>query len=392
MPDVSIKPMITAAAPAASAPLNATSAVSPAGPAATSDAAPSEASERAPAEQTTTFANALQKQLDKSSKPGADNAQGEYREGAAAQVTPDVAAGVVTAAADLTSLLAGLLPIAVPSTAAPQVAPETVEPAAPPATPGTQLATGDSRSAPSLAALSMDATATPDAGKGEAKTTKLPLAVAAAAEQDSASAKPAVIAAFDKSAAETAARAVGDGKPNGNAELPETSPGYIDLQGDLHPAHSVVTGDRATPRIEFASVRVDTPIGAPGWREEVGQKVTWLIGRGEQRAELVLTPPHLGRVEVTVTVSNDQANALFVSANPAVRDALEQALPRLREVLADAGIALGQANVNAESSQGKRDGEASPRHPSLAGSDAPGVTARETVWVRRTVGLVDTFA
>lgn len=391
MPDVSIKPMITAAAPAASAPLNAMSAVSQAGPAAKSDAAPSEASESAPAEQTTTFANALQKQLDKSTKPGADNPQGERPEGAAAQATPDVAAGEFTASADLTSLLAGLLPNAVPSTAAPQVASETVDQAAPPAIPGIQLASGDSRPVTSLAALSMGAPVTPDTGKGEAKTTKLPLAVAAA-ERDSASANPAAIAAFDKSAAETAVRAVGDGKPNGNPELPEMLPGHIDLQGDLHPAHSVVTGDRATPRIESTSVRVDTPIGAPGWREDIGQKVTWLIGRGEQRAELVLTPPHLGRVEVTVTVSNDQANALFVSANPAVRDALEQALPRLREVLADAGIALGQANVNAESSQGKRDGEASPRHSGLAGPDAPGVTAPEAVWVRRTVGLVDTFA
>lgn len=93
------------------------------------------------------------------------------------------------------------------------------------------------------------------------------------------------------------------------------------------------------------------PVGSSGWTEEIGNHVVWLANRSESRAELVLTPPQMGRVEISLTVKGDQAVASFVSSNPVVREALEAALPRLREVLADAGIQLGQAQVGAENAR-----------------------------------------
>lgn len=92
-------------------------------------------------------------------------------------------------------------------------------------------------------------------------------------------------------------------------------------------------------------------VGTSGWTEELGNRVTWLANRGESRAELVLTPPQMGRIEVSLAVKGDQATASFASSNPLVREALEAALPRLREVLAEAGIQLGQAQVNAENAR-----------------------------------------
>jgi flagellar hook-length control protein FliK len=92
-------------------------------------------------------------------------------------------------------------------------------------------------------------------------------------------------------------------------------------------------------------------VGTPGWTEEVGNRVAWLANRSESKAELVLTPPQMGRIEVSLSVKGDQATASFVSSNPVVREALEAALPRLREVLADAGIQLGQAQVSAENAR-----------------------------------------
>lgn len=97
------------------------------------------------------------------------------------------------------------------------------------------------------------------------------------------------------------------------------------------------------------SLRIDTPLGQTGWHDEVGQKLTWMLGNNQQRADLVLTPPHLGRIEVSLTMNGDQAAATFTSASPAVREALENSLHRLREVLADAGVNLGQTHVGSES-------------------------------------------
>ena len=98
-----------------------------------------------------------------------------------------------------------------------------------------------------------------------------------------------------------------------------------------------------------ASLRIDTPLGQNGWHEEMGQKLTWMVGNNRQHADLVLTPPQLGRVEVSLTMNGDQATATFTSANPAVREALEASLQRLRDVLADAGVSLGQTQVGSES-------------------------------------------
>lgn len=98
-----------------------------------------------------------------------------------------------------------------------------------------------------------------------------------------------------------------------------------------------------------SGLRVGTPLGQAGWHEEMGQKLTWMVGNNRQQADIVLTPPQLGRVEVSLTMNGDQATAIFTSSNPAVREALESSLHRLREVLADAGVSLGQTQVGSES-------------------------------------------
>ena len=109
-------------------------------------------------------------------------------------------------------------------------------------------------------------------------------------------------------------------------------------------ATSPANGSTASP-----SLRMDTPLGQAGWHDEVGQKLTWMVGNNRQQADLVLNPPQLGRVEVSLTMNGDQASAIFTSSNPAVREALENSLHRLREVLADAGVSLGQTHVGSES-------------------------------------------
>ena len=99
------------------------------------------------------------------------------------------------------------------------------------------------------------------------------------------------------------------------------------------------------------SLRIDTPLGQAGWHDEMGQKLTWMVGNNRQQADLVLNPPQLGRIEVSLTMNGDQATAIFTSANPAVRETLEGSIHRLREVLADAGVSLGQTQVGSESPQ-----------------------------------------
>jgi flagellar hook-length control protein FliK len=117
-----------------------------------------------------------------------------------------------------------------------------------------------------------------------------------------------------------------------------------------------------------------------------------MVNRLESRAELTLTPPQMGRVEVSISVNGDQTSAAFVSASPAAREALEQALPRLREILAEAGITLGQASVNAESPRQDREGTPAEQRGGNRNVESAGAAAPPVQWLRRSEGLVDTFA
>lgn len=92
---------------------------------------------------------------------------------------------------------------------------------------------------------------------------------------------------------------------------------------------------------------VATPVASRGWADEVGQKLVWTASQDNGTAELILTPPQLGRIQVSINLQGDQASASFVAANPLTREALQDAMPRLREILAQSGIQLGQADVGA---------------------------------------------
>lgn len=146
---------------------------------------------------------------------------------------------------------------------------------------------------------------------------------------------------------------------------------------------------------------VETPVGSRNWDSNVGEKLVWMVGHKEQRADLILNPPQLGKVEVSISVHGDQANAQFVSADPAVRDALEAAMPRLREMLADAGLNLGQAQVGSGSAQNaagnsannQENGDNSRRGSSVAGQvGALGQVGAAGAWLRTGTGMVDVFA
>ena len=133
------------------------------------------------------------------------------------------------------------------------------------------------------------------------------------------------------------------------------------------------------------------------WNQALGQRMVWMVAGAEQSATLTLNPPDLGPLQVVLNVSNGQADASFFATQPEVRQALEAALPKLREMLGDAGISLGQANVSSgsphpQNSSDQRD-NGSRRS---AQSDASGLPGTPAVTARRITSagdsMVDTFA
>ncbi|MDB5745557.1 MAG: hypothetical protein JWP72_405 [Massilia sp.] len=146
--------------------------------------------------------------------------------------------------------------------------------------------------------------------------------------------------------------------------------------------------------------RLSARVGTPAWDNQVGQKVIWMVGGADQSATLELNPPDLGPVQVVLNVSNDMASVSFSSQQLEVRQALGNALPRLREMMSESGIALGNATVNAgaEGRQGQ-DGQGSGRPGRGNGGTGKGddgsvaqAAARPRTRILGGAGAVDTFA
>ena len=97
--------------------------------------------------------------------------------------------------------------------------------------------------------------------------------------------------------------------------------------------------------------RVETPVGQAQWGQAVGERLMFMVNNKVQAASIILNPPELGPIEVKVNLNHDQASVHFVSNHAAVREAIEEAFPRLKEMFAQSGLQLADANVSQQSSQ-----------------------------------------
>lgn len=276
-----------------------------------------------------------------------------------------------------------------------------------------------------LTQAASDPTVVADANFAENSIAPSPLAGLAAALAQPSANNPAI------SAAKEPARNLGKGLSTGLPNLPAQAAGVAEAAGASARASTSAAGEFSTQLATALSgagertilhlpgnpggqpglhpgqgaapvpaLPVAQTVGAPGWGQELGNRITWMASRMESRADLILTPPQMGRIEVSLTVSGDQASAIFTSANPVVREALETAMPRLREMLADAGIQLGQAQVGAEnarqSAQQEKNGDNFASEPGAAPEAGPlqaiadASMAANGLKVGR--GLVDVFA
>jgi flagellar hook-length control protein FliK len=140
---------------------------------------------------------------------------------------------------------------------------------------------------------------------------------------------------------------------------------------------SGMAGTGATPaslatsaQAQIGSGALTAPIASQQWQQQLGQQLLGMTQRGDQQMELKLHPADLGPLSVSLKVAeHGGAQAQFLSAHAQVRNALEQAIPQLRDALAQQGITLGDTSVGHQAS-GQQ-----PQEQSLAGrqSQGPGI-------------------
>lgn len=135
---------------------------------------------------------------------------------------------------------------------------------------------------------------------------------------------------------------------------------------------------------------VPVPLQSPDWNREFAARVGWMVERGEQFASIQLTPEELGPVEVRLAIREGEASIWFGAAQADTRAAIEQALPRLREMLAASGLALADAGVFHDSPRDPRHGLVRADARRAGGESAEPVQELRVRYRRN--GLIDDYA
>ena len=153
-------------------------------------------------------------------------------------------------------------------------------------------------------------------------------------------------------------------------------------------------------RPEMLLPPMTVPTQHPIWCNGIGERIQWIVGQIMQQAEIHLDPPDLGSLELRVTINRDQASLSITAANAQVRDAVEAAAPRLREMFGEVGLDLGDVNVSQESFAEQQQTGDNPdgQGQRLARGDEPGTDSEPSIGTRESRlnsndnGLLDIYA
>jgi flagellar hook-length control protein FliK len=235
-----------------------------------------------------------------------------------------------------------------------------------------KVVTTDSGSGKSAASSQTDAIA--GLGQGGAKGKNLPNLMAGLAAQQAGQPVQAESGGAGQSQAGTQNQTMSDSKfldvltaKAGNSAAMQSAPDQSRVQVLPAPNSDTASAALVTPSASghvvvqaqtqtatagtagASTTNMQSSFGSSGWTQELGDKMVWMAGNRGHTSELILNPPSLGTVEVRLHVNGNDAGAQFFSANADVRSAIEAAMPKLKEMLAGAGIALGEAMVSNQS-------------------------------------------
>jgi len=129
-------------------------------------------------------------------------------------------------------------------------------------------------------------------------------------------------------------------------------------------------------------------IAKPEGHQQLAEKVRWMMNTKNLVAEIRLDPAELGSMHVKIAISGETATVNFVVQSQQARDAVDTATPKLREMLAEKGIELGQSSVRQENdeqqSQDNADGK-SAGHGARGMNDAEDVEVPEQVFAQHNI-------
>jgi flagellar hook-length control protein FliK len=159
---------------------------------------------------------------------------------------------------------------------------------------------------------------------------------------------------------------------------------------------------RSEPGISIPVAPQLVPLNSGNADEALLDNVQWMIGENVRNATLSVTPAGMGQISIKVDMEGEQVSVSIVASQGATREALDAALPRLREQLMLQGhesvrvdIGDGRSEHSRTNEEGKRFMSNSNQNATSEEGESDAYAGSENqqpahAYVRR--GLVDAYA
>ncbi|MBV1910169.1 MAG: flagellar hook-length control protein FliK [Kangiellaceae bacterium] len=119
----------------------------------------------------------------------------------------------------------------------------------------------------------------------------------------------------------------------------------------------------------------------------LAMRIQWIYQQAVSSAEILMDPPELGPMTVKLQNTGTETNVVFQVNNAQTKDMIEENLAKLKELLAEQGIALGDAQVQQNQTGAEQDEQSAQSAQTGDSFDEEHLPGEE----RQTVGLLDTY-
>ena len=148
-------------------------------------------------------------------------------------------------------------------------------------------------------------------------------------------------------------------------------------------------------RPEPPVLTIDSKVGTPGWTRDIRENISLMVQSHTSVAQLKLTPAEMGPIEIRIDFSEKQPSVSILVQQADTRNALDSALPRLREMLAESGVNLGGASVAQQDAKGGHSSAGKQTQDSTPGAhriEAVPISTNPAARLLAIDQLVDTYA
>ncbi len=115
---------------------------------------------------------------------------------------------------------------------------------------------------------------------------------------------------------------------------------HIKLTADAPSFQSLIT-----QKSQAQMHTMTTQFGDKNWSNELSDKLQVLASHDIKSARLVLHPKELGTIEAHIKMVNDKAEITLASQHASVRDAMEHAVPRLKDMFDQSQMNLSRVSI-----------------------------------------------